>query len=282
MAQDASLDALDGQSLRPHSRFHRPRPAGRRNPVRRRCDGRLGRTVHDGRHQHQGRAPHHPAHRPALGLPGFQYDEMQMPDGPPSGVGFAPWNGRLLISVRAAYLSRARVRRGRNGETGSYDILSHRRDAPDGRSLRAVGEGRHGPGLWLDLQDATNPRFVRSATCRATKPRAACWTSAAAMGDALIRRLGNPRRPDLHRRDLIADDRPARPDDPDARPRVEEPFHAGAADQLSEPSRRAPVRRRVPLAELVSCWRLRAGDDLRGPRAEDRSRLPGPARRLFR
>src|SRR5580658_5347835 len=114
---------------------------------------------------------------------GFQYDEMQMLDGPPRG---APPPGFNFGSGGLPKPGEGPSREER--ETGFYDILVIAEMA-DGRTLRAAVKGDMDPGY-----GSTAKMLGESAVClardvpRATTP-GGCWTSAAAMKDALITRL---------------------------------------------------------------------------------------------
>jgi len=114
---------------------------------------------------------------------GFQYDEMQMLDGPPGG---APPPGFNFGAGGLPKPGEGPSREER--ETGFYDILVIAEMA-DGRTLRAAVKGDMDPGY-----GSTAKMLGESAVClardvpRATTP-GGCWTSAAAMKDALITRL---------------------------------------------------------------------------------------------
>ena len=92
------------------------------------------------------------------------------------------------ISARAAYLSPARALRARSGRLASTTSLFIA-EAGDGRIVRAAVKGDMDPGY-----GSTAKMLGEAAVClardvpRVTTP-GGCWTSAAAMGDALIRRL---------------------------------------------------------------------------------------------
>jgi short subunit dehydrogenase-like uncharacterized protein len=114
---------------------------------------------------------------------GFQYDEMQMLDGPPGG---APPPGFNFGAGGLPKPGEGPSREER--ETGFYDILVIAEMA-DGRTLRASVKGDMDPGY-----GSTAKMLGESAVClardvpRATTP-GGCWTSAAAMKGALIARL---------------------------------------------------------------------------------------------
>ena len=111
----------------------------------------------------------------------FQYDEMVMTDGPPTGgppPGFA-FGGALKPGDGPSKAER---------EKGFYDILFVAQ-AADGRTVRASVKGDMDPGY-----GSTSKMLGESAVCLAREvPRSAtpggCWSTGAAMGDALIPRL---------------------------------------------------------------------------------------------
>jgi short subunit dehydrogenase-like uncharacterized protein len=114
----------------------------------------------------------------------FQYDEMLMVDGPPSGgppqTGFDFGAGAMPQPGEGP--SKA------EREAGFYDILFVG-ESNDGRTIRCSVKGDMDPGY-----GSTSKILAESAVClvrdvpRSTTP-GGCWTTAAAMGDALIARL---------------------------------------------------------------------------------------------
>jgi short subunit dehydrogenase-like uncharacterized protein len=116
---------------------------------------------------------------------GFQYDEMQMLDGPPSadagGLGGFNFGSGSLPKPGEGPSREER-------ETGFYDIVFVA-ESGDGRTVRAAVKGDMDPGY-----GSTAKILGESAVCLVRDvPRTAtpggCWTSASAMGPALIRRL---------------------------------------------------------------------------------------------
>lgn len=116
---------------------------------------------------------------------GFQYDEMQMLAGPPAegGPGMGGFNfGAGGLPKPGEGPTRE------ERETGFYDILFIA-EAADGRTVRAAVKGDMDPGY-----GSTAKMLGESAVClardvpRDTTP-GGCWTPAAAMDGALIRRL---------------------------------------------------------------------------------------------
>ncbi|HZZ88825.1 MAG TPA: saccharopine dehydrogenase NADP-binding domain-containing protein [Caulobacteraceae bacterium] len=115
----------------------------------------------------------------------FQYDEMQMLDGPPAadagnlggfnfGAGALPKPGE----------GPSREER----ETGFYDVVFIA-ESGDGRTVRAAVKGDMDPGY-----GSTAKMLGEAAVCLArdvsrTATPGGCWTPASAMGPALIRRL---------------------------------------------------------------------------------------------
>ena len=116
---------------------------------------------------------------------GFQYDEMQMLDGPPSadagGMGGFNFGAGGLPKPGEGPSKQER-------ETGFYDLL-YIAEAGDGRTVRAAIKGDMDPGY-----GSTAKILGEAAVCLARDvPRTAtpggCWTPASAMGAALIARL---------------------------------------------------------------------------------------------
>jgi short subunit dehydrogenase-like uncharacterized protein len=114
----------------------------------------------------------------------FQYDEMLMTDGPPAG-GPAP-GGFSFGAGPMPKPGEGPTKEER--ERGNYDILFVG-ETDDGRTIRVSVKGDMDPGY-----GSTSKMLGESAVCLArdvsheTTP-GGCWTSASAMGDALIRRL---------------------------------------------------------------------------------------------
>ena len=115
----------------------------------------------------------------------FQYDEMQMLDGPPSasaaGMGGFNFGAGGLPKPGEGPSKEER-------ETGFYDLL-YIAEASDGRTVRAAIKGDMDPGY-----GSTAKILGEAAVCLARDvPRSVtpggCWTPASAMGAALIARL---------------------------------------------------------------------------------------------
>jgi short subunit dehydrogenase-like uncharacterized protein len=116
---------------------------------------------------------------------GFQYDEMQMLDGPPSDA--APGMGGFNFGAGGLPKPGEGPSK-EERETGFYDLL-YIAEAGDGRTVRAAIKGDMDPGY-----GSTAKILGEAAVCLARDvPRAAtpggCWTPASAMGAALIARL---------------------------------------------------------------------------------------------
>jgi short subunit dehydrogenase-like uncharacterized protein len=116
---------------------------------------------------------------------GFQYDEMQMLAGPPDASAGAGLGG---FSFGAGMPKPGEGPTREERESGFYDVLFIA-EAADGRGLRAAVKGDMDPGY-----GSTAKMLGEAAVCLARDaPRAktpgGCWTPAAAMGEALIRRL---------------------------------------------------------------------------------------------
>ena len=114
----------------------------------------------------------------------FQYDEMLMVDGPPTGG--QPQTGFNFGAGPMPQPGEGPSKEER--EAGNYDILFVG-EATDGRIIRCSVKGDMDPGY-----GSTSKILAESAVClvrdvpRAVTP-GGCWTSASAMGDALIARL---------------------------------------------------------------------------------------------
>jgi short subunit dehydrogenase-like uncharacterized protein len=114
----------------------------------------------------------------------FQYDEMLMIDGPPKegaaaagfdlGGGAPPKPGEGPTKAQR--------------EAGFYDVLFIAQ-APDGRTVRASFKGDMDPGYGSTskMLAESGLALARDVTREATP--GGCWTSAAAMGEVLVRRL---------------------------------------------------------------------------------------------
>jgi len=116
--------------------------------------------------------------------PDLQYCEMLMTDGPPAG-GPAP-GGFSFGSGPMPKPGEGPTKAER--ERGNYDILFVG-EAADGRTLRVSVKGDMDPGY-----GSTSKMLGESAVCLARdvshdQTPGGCWTTAAAMGDALIKRL---------------------------------------------------------------------------------------------
>jgi short subunit dehydrogenase-like uncharacterized protein len=117
---------------------------------------------------------------------GFQYDEMQMLAGPPSEGAGAGMGGFSFGAAGMPKPGEGPTREER--ETGYFDILVIAEDGA-GNVVRTSVKGDKDPGY-----GSTAKMLGESAVClardvpRATTP-GGCWTPAAAMDGALIRRL---------------------------------------------------------------------------------------------
>jgi short subunit dehydrogenase-like uncharacterized protein len=125
-----------------------------------------------------------------LGQPwgeGFQYDEMQMLAGPPDGAAGAGLGG-FSFGMPAPTLKPGEGPTREQRETGFYDLLVIA-EAADGRTVRAAVKGDMDPGY-----GSTAKMLGEAAVCLARdvsreQTPGGCWTPAAAMGDALVKRL---------------------------------------------------------------------------------------------
>jgi len=116
---------------------------------------------------------------------GFQYDEMQMLDGPPSDA--APGMGGFNFGAGGLPKPGEGPSK-EERETGFYDLL-YIAEAGDGATVRAAIKGDMDPGY-----GSTAKILGEAAVCLArdvprTPTSGGCWTPASAMGAALIARL---------------------------------------------------------------------------------------------
>jgi short subunit dehydrogenase-like uncharacterized protein len=123
-----------------------------------------------------------------LGFPwgqGFQYDEMQMLDGPPragggGGAGFDFGSGGMPKPGEGPTAEER--------EAGFYDIL-YIAELADGRMLRAAVKGDRDPGYGSTSKILAEAGLALALeTSRETTP-GGCWTPAAAMAQQLLKRL---------------------------------------------------------------------------------------------
>jgi short subunit dehydrogenase-like uncharacterized protein len=116
---------------------------------------------------------------------GFQYDEMQMLEGPPApgapslggfnfGSGGMPKPGEGPTAEER--------------ETGFYDILFIA-EAADGRTIRAAVKGDRDPGYGSTAKILAEAGLALAFDVSPDQTPGGCWTSAAAMADALLERL---------------------------------------------------------------------------------------------
>ena len=111
----------------------------------------------------------------------FQYDEMQMLKGPPSG----PAQSFTMNPANMPKPGEGPTKAER--EKGFYDLLFIA-EMPDGRTVRAAVKGDMDPGY-----GSTSKILAEAALALASVPRSqtpgGCWSPAAAMADALLKRL---------------------------------------------------------------------------------------------
>jgi short subunit dehydrogenase-like uncharacterized protein len=115
----------------------------------------------------------------------FQYDEMQMLDGPPKaeagGMGGFDFNAANMPKPGEGPTAEER-------QTGFYDILFIA-ELPDGRSLRAAVKGDRDPGYGSTSKILAEAGLALALDTPREVTPGGCWTSAAAMADALMKRL---------------------------------------------------------------------------------------------
>ena len=114
----------------------------------------------------------------------FQYDEMQVLEGPPSGAP-AGMGGFNFGAGGLPKPGEGPTREER--ETGFYDLLFIV-EAGDGRTVRAAVRGDMDPGYGSTAKILGEAGICLGETPRETTP-GGCWTPASAMGGRLVRRL---------------------------------------------------------------------------------------------
>ena len=115
---------------------------------------------------------------------GFQYDEMQMLDGPPKPGAAGPGFDFGSAGMPKPGEGPTRAER----EAGFYDILFIA-EAADGRTVRAAVKGDKDPGYGSTAKILAEAGLALALdTPRAVTPGGG-WTPAAAMADALLKRL---------------------------------------------------------------------------------------------
>ena len=114
----------------------------------------------------------------------FQYDEMQVLEGPPSG---AP-GGMGGFNFGAGGLPKPGEGPTREErESGFYDLLFIA-EGGDGRTVRAAVRGDMDPGYGSTAKILAEAAICLGETSREATP-GGCWTPASAMGAGLVRRL---------------------------------------------------------------------------------------------
>lgn len=116
---------------------------------------------------------------------GFQYDEMQMLDGPPE-PGAGGLGGFNFGSAGMPQPGEGPTKEER--ETGFYDILFIA-EAADGRTVRAAVKGDRDPGYGSTAKILAEAGLALALDVPRSQTPGGCWTSAAAMADALLKRL---------------------------------------------------------------------------------------------
>jgi hypothetical protein len=114
----------------------------------------------------------------------FQYDEMQMVDGPPKDGGPAPGS----FSFGSGPMPKpGEGPTKEEREAGWYDLVFIA-EGKDGRTLRAAVKGDKDPGYGSTSKILAEAGLCLAQTDRADTP-GGCWTPASAMGQDLIDRL---------------------------------------------------------------------------------------------
>jgi short subunit dehydrogenase-like uncharacterized protein len=116
---------------------------------------------------------------------GFQYDEMQMLDGPPKeGAG-----GMSGFSLGAAGMPKpGEGPTEEERETGFYDILFIAEGA-DGRTVRAAVKGDRDPGYGSTAKMLAEAGLTIALDVPRDQTPGGCWSPAAAMAEPLLKRL---------------------------------------------------------------------------------------------
>jgi short subunit dehydrogenase-like uncharacterized protein len=116
---------------------------------------------------------------------GFQYDEMQMLDGPPAasggGLGGFDFGAGGMPSPGEGPTAAER-------EAGFYDLLFIA-EAGDGRSVRAAVKGDADPGYGSTSKILAEAGLALAFDLPRAHTPGGCWTSASAMAEALLARL---------------------------------------------------------------------------------------------
>lgn len=123
-----------------------------------------------------------------LGRPwgdGFQYDEMQMLDGPPKAGSGGGMGGFEFGPGGMPKPGEGPTKAER--DAGFYDILFIA-EAADGRTVKAVVKGDADPGYGSTSKILAEAGLALIGVPRAQTP-GGCWTPAAAMAEALLARL---------------------------------------------------------------------------------------------
>ncbi|HZZ37072.1 MAG TPA: saccharopine dehydrogenase NADP-binding domain-containing protein [Caulobacteraceae bacterium] len=114
----------------------------------------------------------------------FQYDEMMMLDGPPKEGAAAP--GFAFGSGPQPKPGEGPTPEER--EAGFYDLIFIA-EAPDGRAVRAAVHGEKDPGYGSTSKILAEAGLALAFDVPRSQTPGGCWTPAAAMASALLRRL---------------------------------------------------------------------------------------------
>lgn len=114
----------------------------------------------------------------------FQYDEMQMTDGPPQAGAAAP--GFAFGSGPQPKPGEGPTKEER--EAGWYDLLFIA-EARDGRTVRAAVKGDMDPGYGSTSKMLAEAALALAFDVPRSRTPGGCWTAAAAMPQALLKRL---------------------------------------------------------------------------------------------
>ena len=117
---------------------------------------------------------------------GFQYDEMQMLPGPPDPAAAGGMGGFDFGAGGMPLPGQGPTEEER--ETGFYDLL-YIAEFPDGRSVRAAVKGDRDPGYGSTSKILAEAGLALAFDLPHDRTPGGCWTPAAAMAEALLKRL---------------------------------------------------------------------------------------------
>lgn len=117
---------------------------------------------------------------------GFQYDEMQMLDGPPAAAAGGGFGGFSFGPAGMPKPGEGPTEEER--ESGFYDLL-YIAEVPDGRAVRIAVKGDRDPGYGSTSKILAEAGLALALDTPRSQTPGGCWTPAAAMAKALMARL---------------------------------------------------------------------------------------------